>query len=131
MLVPQVSDGKSPIGPEGIPTNNMKDSDVTSKLAKSPDDGGEILDCTKSIIEVDEIFDEPTQVTRSENSHVNPKGVQDVEVAITVSEVKRPEGAELMILTIALMLSVFVMSLDKSIIGMYAEYLRFTIKENV
>ncbi|KAF7860819.1 hypothetical protein EAF04_008337 [Stromatinia cepivora] len=99
----------------------MEGRDKSSDHLKSFGDGGGSLDRTTSIVEVYEISNEPTQVTStrlsSELSNTTPEGVQDVEAAVVPSEVKRPEGMKLMILTIALMLSVFVMSLDKSIIA--------------
>ncbi|APA14870.1 hypothetical protein sscle_13g096400 [Sclerotinia sclerotiorum 1980 UF-70] len=88
--------------------------------SKSFGDGGGDLVRTTSIVEVDEISNEQPHLTSarlsSELSKISPEGVQDVEAVVVPSEGKRPEGAKLTILTVALMLSVFVMSLDKSII---------------
>jgi hypothetical protein len=77
---------------------------------------------SKSLVALNETSNKKSRVINSylgsiKASDETPDMVQTVEADPATSEVKRPEGIALAILTIALMLAVFMMSLDKSIIG--------------
>ncbi|ESZ91057.1 hypothetical protein SBOR_8551 [Sclerotinia borealis F-4128] len=99
----------------------MEDKNEPAENSKSFGDDGVILDRTRSIVDVHEISNGPSQATNPKLGmkivNITPIGFQDVEAAVTPSGVKCPEGVRLTILTIALTLLVFVMSLDKSIIA--------------
>jgi len=91
----------------------------TDLLSSDMEGGGSISLPTRSSIEIEQSPDEKFQITSPKQPvyNVNPKEIKAVGTGPAPSEMKRPEGMTLLLLTTGLMFSVFIMSLDKSIIG--------------
>lgn len=115
----EIGDGKSPT----VCVDQVK-LETSNSSSFDKDIGGDGIDLTKSSLEIQETANDTIQITSpgqldSENAS-NEKDMAVVEAGSAPppsSELKRPEGVTLLLLTIGLMFSVFIMSLDTSIIG--------------
>ncbi|TVY40037.1 Efflux pump [Lachnellula subtilissima] len=118
-MLHEMGDGKSPT----VCVDQVKlETSNSSSFDKDISGGG--IDLTKSSLEIQESANNTIQATSpgqldSENAS-NEKDMAVVEAGSAPppsSELKRPEGVTLLLLTVGLMFSVFIMSLDTSIIA--------------
>jgi len=115
----EIGDAKSPT----VCVDQVK-LETSNSSSFDKDIGGDGIDLTKSSLEIQESANDTIQATSSgqldpENA-CNEKDMAVVEAGPEPpppSELKRPEGITLLLLTVGLMFSVFIMSLDTSIIG--------------